>query len=75
MNGMEKGRDVPASQLFCFFEVSVAEHRDAAAFLKWQEDLKRIGFKNFNGGFAYIDLIGIGVTAIEVGNLLVTEAL
>src|SRR3990172_3070300 len=74
MNGVKKGRDVPASKFLRFFEVSIAEHRDAAAFLRWKRDLKTVCFKNMNGGLAYIDLVGVGVTAVEVSNLFVSNA-
>ena len=53
---------------FCPIEISVAEHGNATATLRRENDFKPIGLEDLDCCFSDIDLVGIGIAAIKIGN-------
>ena len=72
MNRIQKRRDIPQAHFSRPFKVPVAKHWDATASLGRKDDLETISLEDFNRGLSYIDLIRIGVTAIEIANFFIS---
>src|SRR4030043_2036180 len=66
---LKKRRDIITGHFFCPLEISIAKHGNAAASLRREDDFQTICLKDLNRSFSDINLVGICITSVKIGNL------